>query len=141
MMEQKGGRRAREIAERFWASPDEASRDEYMAVCMPLYNPKPNPGEMAARRRALMRREVTRHFVLGEMRTMDLTSRLAAVGVPTLVLAGAEDPITPVACAREIAAALPAELVRLEVFNDAGHGVHRDEPERAEAVLRGFLAA
>jgi len=26
------------------------------------------------------------------------------------------------------------------VFDDAGHGVHRDQPERAEAVLRRFLA-
>jgi proline iminopeptidase len=140
MMEARGGPQARAIAERFWTEPDEESMAEYMNVCMPLYNPKPNPGEMAARRRALMRREVTRHFVLGEMRTMDLTRGLAAVRVPTLVLAGAEDPITPLVCAREIAAALPADLVRLEVFEDAGHGVHRDEPERAEAVLRAFLA-
>ncbi len=26
------------------------------------------------------------------------------------------------------------------VFEGAGHGVHRDEPERAESVLRAFLA-
>src|SRR5689334_3214914 len=54
MMEQKGGKRAREIAERFWARPDETSRDEYMAVCMPLYNPKPNEADAIARRRSIM---------------------------------------------------------------------------------------
>jgi pimeloyl-ACP methyl ester carboxylesterase len=27
------------------------------------------------------------------------------------------------------------------VFEGAGHGIYRDEPERAEAVLREFLAA
>ena len=41
----------------------------------------------------------------------------------------------------EITAALPKGLVDLHVFENAGHGVHRDEPERAEEVLRRFLAA
>ena len=140
MMEARGGAEARAIAERFWSAPDEAAMADYMEVCMPLYNPKPNPDEMAARRRALMRTEVTRHFVLGEMRTMDLSKGLSSIRVPTLVLAGAHDPITPLACAEEIAAALPPGLGRLEVFDDAGHGVHRDDPDRAEAVLRTFLA-
>jgi pimeloyl-ACP methyl ester carboxylesterase len=27
------------------------------------------------------------------------------------------------------------------VFPEAGHGIHRAEPERAEAVLRRFLAS
>jgi proline iminopeptidase len=139
MMEARGGARARAIAERFWTAPDEASMGEYQEVCMPLYSPRPNPAEAAARRRAILRTAVTTHFVLGEMRTMDLTPLLGAIRVPTLVLAGVHDPITPLACSQEIAAALPAGLARLEVFEDAGHGVHRDEPERAEAVLRRFL--
>jgi pimeloyl-ACP methyl ester carboxylesterase len=107
---------------------------------MPLYNPKPNPAEAAARRRAILRTEVMAHFILGEMRTMDLSGGLAGVACPTLILAGGEDPITPVACSEEIAAALPQGVAELVVFEAAGHGVHRDEPERAEAVLRRFLA-
>jgi proline iminopeptidase len=87
-----------------------------------------------------MRFEVLFHFVKGEQMGMDFRPALARVACPTLVLAGARDPITPLACAREIADALPVDLVQLEVFEDAGHGVHRDEPERAEAVTRAFLA-
>ncbi|HLK26654.1 MAG TPA: alpha/beta hydrolase [Caulobacteraceae bacterium] len=140
MMDEKGGPEARDIAERFWTAPEPTVMEQYMNVCMPLYNPKPNPAEAAARRRAILRREVMTHFILGEMRTMNLAEGLAAITCPTLILAGGEDPITPVACAEAISAAMSPGVARLELFKDAGHGVHRDEPERAEAVLREFLA-
>jgi proline iminopeptidase len=87
-----------------------------------------------------MRREVMFHFIEGEQRSMDLLTPLAAVRCPTLVMAGGVDPITPVACAEAIMAALPAGLAELVVFEAAGHGIYRDEPERGEAVLRKFLA-
>jgi pimeloyl-ACP methyl ester carboxylesterase len=35
---------------------------------------------------------------------------------------------------------LPADLVQFERFERSGHGVFRDEPERANAVLRKFVA-
>ena len=139
MMEARGGARAREVAERFWTAPDAAGVAEYQTVCMPLYNPRPNAADAQARRRAILRTEVMIHFILGEMRTMDLRAGLPAIRVPTLILAGAHDPITPVACSEEIAAALPEGIGELCVFEDAGHGVHRDEPDRAEGVLRRFL--
>jgi pimeloyl-ACP methyl ester carboxylesterase len=139
MLEARGGARARQIAEDFWTAPNDALVAEYQEVCMPLYNPRPNPADAVARRRAIRRTAVMTHFILGEMRTMDLSPGLSAIGVPTLILAGAHDPITPIACSEEIAAALPAGLAELHVFEDAGHGVHRDEPDRAETVLRRFM--
>ena len=75
------------------------------------------------------------------MREMDLRAGLAKVKCPALVLAGTYDPITPVVCSEEINAALPKGLSQLEVFDGAGHGVHRDQPEKAETVLRRFLLA
>lgn len=141
MMEELGGERARAVAEAFWTDPDEGSRAEYMEVCLPLYNPVPHPEEEAAlKKRALMRTEVLEHFVLGEMRTMDLRPGLAEVSCPALVLAGRWDPVTPVACSEEILESLPGGVAGLEVFEHCGHGVHRDDPEKAEAVLREFLA-
>lgn len=139
MMEARGGAQARAIAEKFWTAPDEEARGDYMRVCMPLYNPKPNPAEEMARKRAIMRLEVSRHFILGEMRTMDRLAGLANIKCPTLVLAGGYDPITPIACSEEIMAALPDGIAQLEIFPEAGHGVHRDDPAGAEAVLRRFL--
>jgi proline iminopeptidase len=58
---------------------------------------------------------------------------------PVLVLAGEQDPVTPVDDAREIAAAIPPPWARLVVLPDAGHGTWRDQPEAALAVLRGFI--
>jgi proline iminopeptidase len=138
-MERLGGAEARRIAEAFWTAPSPAAVGDYMRTCMPLYNPAP-PRDGSDRGRALMRTEVMFHFIEGEQRTMDLLTGLAAVRCPTLVLAGGLDPITPVECAQAIHAALPAGVGELVVFEGAGHGAYRDEPERAEALLRRFLA-
>ncbi|MEI9887483.1 MAG: alpha/beta hydrolase [Rhizomicrobium sp.] len=143
ILEARGGKEARAVAEAFWLKPDDAAFAAYLRVCMPLYNP---PGaatadQAAARRRALMKPEVTRYFSLGEMMTMDARAGLAKVTCPALVLAGGYDPITPPSCSREIFDALPQGVRRLELFENAGHGIYRDEPERAEALLRGFFAA
>ncbi len=138
----RGGPQAREVAERFWTDTTDASFAEYMAVCSPLYNP-PGPAvaeQAMARGRALWRPEVTRHFALGEMRTMDARPGLAKIACPTLITAGTYDPVTPVVCSQEIMDALPPGLGRLEIFDGAGHGVHRDKPEEAERLLREFLA-
>jgi pimeloyl-ACP methyl ester carboxylesterase len=43
-------------------------------------------------------------------------------------------------CSQAIHAALPDGVSELVVFEEAGHGVHRTQPDRAEAVLRRFMA-
>lgn len=139
MMLRLGGQEARDIAERFWTDPGPDAAADYMSVCMPLYNPNPDANWDQVRARAIMRTEVMFHFIMGEQRTMDQLASLNAIRCPTLVLAGGKDPITPVACSRAIHAAIPAGLSRLEVFDAAGHGVHRDEPARAETTLRAFF--
>ena len=141
MMEERGGPRARAVAERFWTSTDEQALLEYMAECMPLYNPPGGEDQSAARRRAIVRGETTRHFSLGEMRAMDARAGLAKVRCPTLVTAGDYDPITPIVCSEEICTALPKNIGELRVFKGAGHGVHRDDPTGAEALMRRFLSA
>jgi proline iminopeptidase len=141
MMEELGGEKARSIAERFWSDPTAEGAAEYMAVCMPLYNPGPDADSAAARQRAIQRLDVMFHFIGGEQRHMDLRPQLARIACPTLITAGDLDPITPVACSREIYGALPPGLGVLEIFQGAGHGVHRTQSARAEESLRRFLAA
>jgi proline iminopeptidase len=70
---------------------------------------------------------------------MNLLPGLAAVQCPVLVMAGAQDPVTPLADAEDIAAAIPAPWGRLQVFHNAGHGAWRDEPDAALAALRAFI--
>lgn len=141
--ERLGGADARRAAGAFWLAPDPTAAAEalgrYLTVCGPLYTQV--PGNIFETNRTIMRREVLTHFLFGEQRGMDLLPGLAAVHCPTLVLAGELDPVCPMLGSERIAAALPAEIVQFERFENAGHGVFRDQPERAFQVLRDFVLA
>ena len=75
------------------------------------------------------------------MRRTHLLRQLDRIKCPTLIVAGEDDPITPVADMEDIAAALRPDLVRLERFANAGHGVYPDRPEAFFRVLHDFIAA
>ncbi len=74
------------------------------------------------------------------MRRLDILDQLARVTSPTLVSVGALDPVTPVAAAEEIVAALPAGIAQLDVVEGAGHFTWLDEPERYWPTIVGFIA-
>ena len=63
--------------------------------------------------------------------------RLAQLGVPTLILWGADDRFATVKMANRFHDEIPGS--ELEVFEGAGHFIWEDEPERAPAALVGFL--
>jgi haloalkane dehalogenase len=88
--------------------------------------------------------DVRRQSQLDFYRSMDFEKlapyegRLAALGVPVLLVWGGQDPFAPVASARRFERELPdTELV---VIDEAGHFVWEDEPERSTAALTAFLA-
>jgi proline iminopeptidase len=102
---------------------------------LPAYSPSPfDPNALA---RVIMNVELQFDF-FRDFR-MDLTADLAGVRCPTLVLAGALDPITPLATAEEIVAALPPELVTYEVFERSGHLIPDTEPDGFFAAIKSFL--
>ncbi|GAA0283778.1 hypothetical protein GCM10009127_26500 [Alteraurantiacibacter aestuarii] len=139
IFEKLGGAEAVEVARANWEQPSKESFARYTSVCLPLYNRNPATDPAAAMNRAIRKDEVTIHFFKGELQDMDLRPQLAAITCPTLILAGTEDPITPVICAQELAEAF-AGRAQLEVFEGCGHGSYRDDPEGSERVLRAFLA-
>ncbi|MGY1719873.1 alpha/beta fold hydrolase [Blastococcus sp. SYSU DS0552] len=61
-----------------------------------------------------------------------------ADSVPMLVIWGGRDPIVPAQHAEPVRAAVPS--ARIEVFEDAGHWPHLDEPDRFCDVLLDFVA-
>jgi proline iminopeptidase len=136
-----GGDEARDAAEGFWLAPTreaaEAALPRYLSVCGPLYTQ--TPGNLFETGRAVMRAEVLSHFLFGEQRTMDLLPGLAHVTCPTLVLAGELDPVCPMIGSERIVHALTHAPVRFERFAGAGHGVFRDQPDRAFPLLRAFI--
>lgn len=62
---------------------------------------------------------------------------LGQIDCPALVVAGAEDCLTPVECMREIAEAIPGS--QFQVISGAGHIPPAEQPELFAATLRQFL--
>jgi len=60
-----------------------------------------------------------------------------AAKMPTLIIWGERDPMIPPSHARAAHEAIPGS--RLELFPDAGHFPHRDDPHRFVGVLLDFL--
>ena len=69
----------------------------------------------------------------------DSRPTLAEVRVPTLVLVGAEDVLTPPAESEAMVAAIPG--ARLEVVPRAGHLANLERPDAVNAALSAFLTS
>lgn len=141
VFERLGGSSARDIAEAFWRDPDDRAMAAYMSTCMPLYN-RTTPDDQAdrmARSMSTFNAELFRWFLDNEQMTFDVRADLANITNPMLLLSGDDDPVTPTAAAEEIAAAVPAHLLRFERFADCGHGVMRDRPDAAGPIIREFI--
>jgi pimeloyl-ACP methyl ester carboxylesterase len=119
--------------------PDQASLDAWQRLAFPIYTRSPRDPDVA--RRAVSRSGVLQWFTKpgGESRTFNMFPDLCRIQCPTLVLGGEDDPIHPIESQADIAAALPAHLVRFERFAGCGHAVVPDAPERAIAVIRDFI--
>jgi 3-oxoadipate enol-lactonase len=75
--------------------------------------------------------------VLASQRDLDLTSGLAGLGVPAVVVHGRHDRARPPEQGRELAAQLPDAEFRLV---DAGHTPVYETPEAVAAAVRDLLA-
>jgi pimeloyl-ACP methyl ester carboxylesterase len=79
--------------------------------------------------------------VAGALRGMaerpDRTGALVRLNLPTLVIVGSDDAITPPTEARAMAEAIPG--ARLEVIPDAGHVAPVEDPEAVNRVILDFL--
>ena len=141
MFEKLGGPEVGAMARRrmFEGHHDKESLDAWLRIAFPLYTRTPRDPDVA--RRVVRNAEVLQWFTKpgGEDHTFNLISDLARVQCPTLVMGGEEDPMTPIECQADIAAALPPHLVRFEPFPACGHAVVPDAPELALAMIREFI--
>jgi 3-oxoadipate enol-lactonase len=64
----------------------------------------------------------------------DTSTRLGALGMPTLVVHGTEDAIIPVENGRMVAGLIPE--ARLEIWPDTGHLFFWEQPERSAELVR-----
>ncbi len=91
---------------------------------------------------AMMRRQGVRavHDALDVLKERpDSTPTLATITVPTLILVGEEDALTPVAESRAMAAAIPGS--RLEVIPQAGHASNLEDAATFTRLLSEFVEA
>lgn len=72
------------------------------------------------------------------MRRIDSRPDLAGIAVPTTVLVGDSDPLTPPAMAHEMVEAIPH--ARLVVIPDSGHASTLERPEAVTDALLAWLA-
>jgi pimeloyl-ACP methyl ester carboxylesterase len=138
VFERLGGPRARAAAMAFWQHPNEASASAYEQLCIPLYTRIAPPAgyfEQAMRNPAMRL-----FFVERELEQIDLLHELRRIKCPALLIAGEDDPITPITDIEDIAAAQPQDLIKFERFASAGHGVYRDQSAAFFRVLRDFIA-
>src|SRR3954469_26057853 len=111
------GPEAAVAARNFWTDPTDEHMAAYMQYCLPAYSPEPL--DMAMMTRCVLNPELLKGFQ-GEME-MDHRTALKAVTCPTLVLAGALDPITPIPAGEEIVESLDPAVVTYERFEKSGH--------------------
>lgn len=136
-----GGEEAEHAARNYWSSPSEATRACYREICLPLYSAKQRPAKEWLTR-AITRNDTGIRFngPGNEQGRMDFRAALADVRCPVLVMGGEEDPMMPITFSEAIAHSLPQELVRFERFARCGHSLVADDPERALALIRDFIA-
>ena len=71
--------------------------------------------------------------------TFDVTEQVGEVRLPTLVVCGAEDRMTPLRQSQFLASAIPA--ARLEVIPQAGHMAMLEQPQAVAKVLAAFVSS
>jgi pimeloyl-ACP methyl ester carboxylesterase len=132
-----GGREAREVAARYFAGRTEATTAEFRRVCFPLYNQVPvDPVWME---RSVLNTAVSIQFFEGEGKTFDFRPHLHRLRCPTLVVGGGKDPRCPPVLTRMFEDGVPADFLRLMMFEACGHGPHIEDPTRAVKVLQDFI--
>lgn len=76
-----------------------------------------------------------KHVYLNAIR-QDLSADAAALAVPTLLIWGERDTVTPLADGRRLAQLIPH--ARLEILPGASHYVHQEQPAVVAGVMKGF---
>ncbi|MGI9373552.1 MAG: alpha/beta fold hydrolase [Hyphomicrobiales bacterium] len=137
--EKIGGAGPRQAAENFWLNPTGETRAIYREVCVPLHHTTNMDKNWLAR--AIIKDDVAIWFngPHNEQGRMDFRNELSKISCPTLVMAGENDPITPVVFSEEIADSLPSELVVFERFAGCGHDIYGDKPDAFMSSLREFI--
>jgi pimeloyl-ACP methyl ester carboxylesterase len=128
---EKLGERAPD-SERLWAS-----RNLGFVVARLGFGRHPKPSHVELVRRMLLANTVqTRRESPRALLGLDLSARLPEVRIPTLVIGGTADLLTPPAEARRLARLIPG--ARLELVEGGGHMLMLEQAERVDRLITDF---
>lgn len=141
MFDRLGGRKVADLARRRFVDGDTSPEvlASWLELAFPLYTQTPLDPAVASR--FILNRDATAWFNRpgGDARTFDILCDLGRIRCPTLVLGGLLDPMLPIECQRDIAAAIPQNLLQYREYEGCGHGVIPDVPVEALSLLREFI--
>jgi pimeloyl-ACP methyl ester carboxylesterase len=104
------------------------------------FGPDASPAQVAYYERMLVTSPADARAKTGiAMSDMELHDALPRLTVPTIVIAGADDRLTPPSHARRIAGQLP-QLRRLEILRDTGHMAPLERPDAVIAAVVELVA-
>ncbi|WP_456277542.1 alpha/beta fold hydrolase [Bacillus sp. AK128] len=137
-IDQNGNGAQKEMAKVLWdgAFSSEEHVKQYYEVMAPLYSQKaisPSTAPPLGHRSFEALNQGFGHF----LRTFDLTDQLSSIQIPTLVMAGRHDWITPICESEEIAKLIPS--CQLKIFENSSHNVPIDEPELFFEIVTSFI--
>lgn len=114
--------------------------DEWWALCMPLYfRTKDEAVIEEIEGRMIGAYEVANYMMAHEIPKYDVRDRLPELSIPTLILAGRYDWVTPLTQSQLIDQLLPNST--LVIFDNSGHMPHIEENAKFLAAVRDFAAA
>lgn len=117
---------------------DEDFKECYKEI-QPLYHANWDPEKDAERlERTIFRHETHNFAFTHNFANYDLKPDLHKINVPTLIIVGRHDWITPVHASETIHRLIPGS--RLEIFENSGHSPQLEEPEKFQQLVREFLA-
>lgn len=112
--------------------------NHWWEVCLPLYFFRPDhPDIDGIGARMTGAWEVANYMMANEIPNYDVRDLLPTVTIPTLVLAGRYDWVTPLGQSEQIDKLLPHST--LVVFDESGHMPHVEENEKFLGAVREFL--
>lgn len=123
-------------AEAFWRDPTPDTGARFLPLSGSIYT----CGAQVPPSRSVSNYELMFDFLRGEMQTMDLLPELSLVNVPTLIVGGVEDPVTPARGMTAIAEAIGPQLATLNLLEGASHIVWADRPDGISQIREWLLA-
>lgn len=110
------------------------------AIRYVAFGPEASPAQIAYYERMLVTCPADARAKTGiAMSDMELHHALPRLTVPTIVIAGADDRLTPPSHAQRIAGQLP-QLRRLEILSDTGHMAPLERPDAVIAAVLELMA-